>query len=114
MWEQDSSLTVLCSYPSGNVIRKCDLELLLPGGWLNESLIDFQIEFIRNFCLTQKQKLTSHIFPSCFYALDVSIDDESCLFYKYQEHVMNCETLIIPCNDSVHWFLCILQKQKKW
>merc|ERR1712038_200653 len=105
-------------YPEGEccsvIITSNDLELLNPGEFLNDSIVDFYLMYIARKLKKDKINLFNrmHFFNSFFYKRYVT--SKSNERYKHvrkwtkEIDIFSKDFLIIPINERFHWSLIII------
>ncbi|XP_028215735.1 probable disease resistance protein At4g27220 [Glycine soja] len=111
-------------YPKGDpdavCIRKSDIELLQPEKCLNDNIIDFYINYLKNKLPTDKQD-RFHFF-NCFFfpkLVDLSTDNRSiacdgkAAFQRVSNwtrkvNLFKKDYIFIPINYSLHWSLIVI------
>ncbi|KAG5093051.1 hypothetical protein JHK82_051829 [Glycine max] len=111
-------------YPKGDpdavCIRKSDIELLQPEKCLNDNIIDFYINYLKNKLPTDKQD-RFHFF-NCFFfpkLVDLSTDNPSiasdgkAAFQRVSKltrkvNLFEKNYIFIPINYSLHWSLIVI------
>ncbi|XP_031744940.1 probable ubiquitin-like-specific protease 2A isoform X2 [Cucumis sativus] len=110
-------------YPMGDpdavTISKRDLELLKPGMFINDTIIDFYVKYLKNKFLSEKNN-RFYFFNSFFFRKLVDLDkdlssarggrDAFQRVHKWTKKVnlFQKDYLFIPVNYSLHWSLVVI------
>ncbi|MBA0808274.1 hypothetical protein Gohar_024026, partial [Gossypium harknessii] len=110
-------------YPKGDIdavsISKRDVDLLLPETFVNDTIIDFYIKYLKNQ-IQPEERLRFHFFNSFFFRkladLDKdpsSISDGRAAFLRVRKWTRKLDMfgkdyIFIPVNFSLHWSLIVI------
>ncbi|GLT94349.1 hypothetical protein SLE2022_120940 [Rubroshorea leprosula] len=110
-------------YPEGDpdavLIRKRDIELLLPETFINDTIIDFYIKYLKNKIQTEEQH-RFHFFNSFFFRKLADLDkyqpracETSAAFQRVRKWTRKVDMfkkdyIFIPVNYSLHWSLIVI------
>ncbi|OMO57614.1 Peptidase C48, SUMO/Sentrin/Ubl1 [Corchorus olitorius] len=110
-------------YPKGDIdavsISKRDVDLLQPETFINDTIIDFYIKYLKNQ-IPQEEKQRFHFFNSFFFRkladLDKdpsSISDGRAAFLRVQKWTRKLDMfakdfIFIPVNFNLHWSLIVI------
>ncbi|XP_015893774.3 probable ubiquitin-like-specific protease 2A isoform X2 [Ziziphus jujuba] len=110
-------------YPKGDPdavsISKSDIELLQPGTFINDTIIDFYIKYLKNNIQPEEQH-RFHFFNSFFFRKLADLDkDPSCAcegkaaFQRVRKwtrkvNIFEKDYIFIPVNYSLHWSLLVI------
>ncbi|KAK7328093.1 hypothetical protein VNO77_22189 [Canavalia gladiata] len=110
-------------YPKGEPdavsIRKRDIELLQPETFINDTIIDFYIKYLKNKLQTDEQD-RFHFFNSFFFRKLADLDkdpssacDGRAAFQRVRKwtrkvNLFEKDYLLIPINYSLHWSLIVI------
>ncbi|KAL9245550.1 hypothetical protein vseg_019189 [Gypsophila vaccaria] len=110
-------------YPKGEIdavsVRKSDVDLLLPDVFVNDTIIDFYITYLKNGIPLERRR-NFHFFSSFFFRkladLDKnpsSISDGKAAFQRVRRwtrkvNIFEKDYVFIPVNYSLHWSLIVL------
>ncbi|KAJ8645586.1 hypothetical protein MRB53_007334 [Persea americana] len=111
-------------YPKGDsdavCISKRDIELLQPETFINDTIIDFYIKYLKNNKIQQKDKHRFHFFNSFFFRklADLDKDPRSALagraaFLRVRKwtrkvNIFEKDYIFIPINFNLHWSLIVV------
>jgi sentrin-specific protease 7 len=110
-------------YPQGEpdavVVRKQDIELLKPRRFINDTIIDFYIKYLKNR-ISPKERGRFHFFNCFFFRKLANLDKgtpSTCggreAYQRVQKWTKNVDLfekdyIFIPINCSFHWSLVII------
>ncbi|XP_074263582.1 putative ubiquitin-like-specific protease 2B [Silene latifolia] len=110
-------------YPKGELdavsVRKSDVDLLQPEVFVNDTIIDFYITFLRNG-IPHERRHNFHFFSSFFFRkladLDKnpsSVSDGKAAFQRVRRwtrkvNIFEKDYIFIPVNYNLHWSLVVL------
>ena len=106
----------------GIAITNADVECLMPGIYLNDTIIDFYLKYIYEEKLDKMQKQKTYIFNSYFYTRlskkaflasnDIQNPEErmhaQVRKWTRDVNLFEKDFIIIPINEHSHWFLVII------
>ncbi|XXG49167.1 hypothetical protein AAC387_Pa02g3424 [Persea americana] len=111
-------------YPKGDsdavCISKRDIELLQPETFINDTIIDFYIKYLKNNKIQRKDKHRFHFFNSFFFRklADLDKDPRSALagraaFLRVRKwtrkvNIFEKDYIFIPINFNLHWSLIVV------
>ncbi|KAK9713886.1 hypothetical protein RND81_06G057300 [Saponaria officinalis] len=110
-------------YPKGEIdavsVRKSDVDLLLPDVFINDTIIDFYITYLKNE-IPHERRHNFHFFSSFFFRkladLDKnpsSVSDGKAAFQRVRRwtrkvNIFEKDYIFIPVNYNLHWSLIVL------
>ncbi|XP_065295841.1 sentrin-specific protease 7-like [Dermacentor albipictus] len=115
--ELSSSSEIILTYPSPGVrgaleIRTRDLDRLLPGACLNDTIIEFGSKTIFHEVLSEELGRATHLFGPHFYACLTGGLGASALErvsrWTRSVDVFTKDYIVVPVNVSNHWILAII------
>ncbi|XP_055316050.1 sentrin-specific protease 6-like isoform X2 [Sitodiplosis mosellana] len=123
----ESNIDHIVSYPSSGAgaisITVPDFQCLAVDEFLNDVIINFYLQYIAREVLTPEQEAKTHIFNTFFYeALSARPTSDSTSNFRNRAHrrhervekwtknvnLFEKDFVIVPINQSKHWFLAII------
>lgn len=118
-----NSREVLVMHENSNIeITKGLLQCLLPGGWLNDEVINLYLELLKEREKREPDKfLKCHFFNTFFYKKlynpNTRYDYKAVRRWTTQRKIgyslMDCDRIFVPIHKEIHWCLAIIDMKAK-
>lgn len=118
-----NSREVLVMHENSNIeITKGLLQCLLPGGWLNDEVINLYLELLKEREKREPDKfLKCHFFNTFFYKKlynpNTRYDYKAVRRWTTQRKIgyslMDCDKIFVPIHKEIHWCLAIIDMKAK-